>query len=355
MWNVVNAKDKRGVMNYNDVFSFNNLRKASHKCQLGVRWKPSTQKYAYNELKNLTSLYNDLKNKKYKSKGFYCFDINERGKQRHIKSLHIKDRVVQKCFCDNCLVPILTKPLIYDTGACLKNKGISFARKRIKTHLRKYTIKNKNIGYVLVFDLKSYFDSIPHNLLKEKVGKYIKDDDLNSLYSQLVDDCGGDKGLGLGSQISQISANFYLNDLDQYIKHKLKIKFYARYMDDGYLIHSSKAYLHKCLKEIINVCKTLKINININKTKIIKLSKGFVFLKRRYKISNSGRIIITPAKSGITRERKKLKKLFKHNFKNVDIHCSLISWKSTLIGTKAFHTIQNMTYLYQKLKKEILK
>lgn len=335
-------------MEYRDVFSFDNLKIASKKCQLGIRWKPSTQKYACTELLNISSLHKKLKNKTYKAKGVFEFDINERGKVRHIKSLHISDRVVQRCFCDNCLIPILTPKLIYDNGACLKNKGIKFTRDRLFVHLQKYYRHFGVEGYILVFDIKSYFDSIPHNLLKEKVNKYLKDKDLQALYSQLVDDCGGDKGLGLGSQISQISSVFYLNELDHFIKETLRIKYYARYMDDGYLLSPSKAHLQYCLCEIEKVCKSLGLQLSIRKTHIIKLSKGFTFMKRRYRLFPSGKILITASRDSKTRERRKIKKMIKKKVSPNAIRQSIISWQSSLLGTHSYHAMQNIEKLYKR-------
>ena len=337
-------------MKYDEVFTFTNLRKASTKCKRGVRWKPSTQRYIFHESVNVASLYNKLANRKYKFKGFYEFDLYERGKLRHIKSLHISDRVVQKCFCDNCLIPILTKRLIYDNGACLKNKGVSFARNRFKCHLEKF-LRHNNEGYILLFDLKSYFASIPHNLLKEKVCRLLEDDELKRFYCQLVDDCG-EIGLGLGSQISQISGTFYLNELDQFIKHVLKIKYYGRYMDDGYLLHPDKNYLHYCLKEIQRICDNLQIKLNINKTKIVKLTRPIPYLKRKYIVTGTKKIIITASREGVTRTRKRLKKMFKHNFKLFDIKSSLVSYYSTILTTKSYHIINALNKLFIRLKGE---
>lgn len=340
-------------MKFEEVFSFENLYKASRKCRLNVGWKPSTQRYLNRELINVSKLHKDLFSGKYKSLPFGEFDLNERGKVRHIKSCHIKDRVVQKCFCENCLIPLIMPRLIYDNGACMKNKGIHFARNRLKCHLQKFYRQFGNDGYVLKFDLKSYFDSIPHEKLIEKVAKIIEDEKLIKLYAQLVNDFGNGKGLGLGSQISQISAIFYLNDLDHIIKEKMHIKYYGRYMDDGYLIHKDKEHLIECLEKINKICDELGIRLNKNKTQIIKLSKGFVFLKSLWQLLPTGKVLVKASKSNIVRERRKLKK-FKPllNQKTITlshIEQSFNSWKSCLLHTQSFKQIANMQKLYIKL------
>lgn len=338
---------------FEDVFTYKNLYEASRKCRLGVGWKASTQRYLSEEICNVSKLYNDLHSGKYRALPFGEFDLYERGKARHIKSCHIKDRVVQKCFCENCLLPALMPSLIYDNGACMKDKGIHFARNRLKTHLMRFYRKHKTNGYVLVFDFKSYFDSIPHDLLIEMVGKKIQDKRLLDLYAQLVNDFGGGKGLGLGSQISQISAIYFLNGFDHFIKERLKIKFYGRYMDDGYLICHSKTHLKYCLQEMIKFCKRLKIRLNLKKTQIIKLTAGFNYLKQRWRVLESGRIIRTPCKKNIVRQRRKLKKLKakldKGDVLFENIKMSQQSWCACVAKINAKQQIFNMQKLFNSL------
>lgn len=216
---------------------------------------------------------------------------------------------MQKCLCDNCLVPILSKSLIYDNGACLKGKGLNFTTNRLKAHLQKYFRKYKgNQGYVLTFDFSKFFESIPHEQLKVKVAKKIKDPRLQKLYNYFVDQFG-DTGLGLGSQISQISALYYINDFDHYIKEKLHIKYYGRYMDDGYLIHPSKKYLKFCLQEILRLTKEMGLKINLKKTKISKLENGFMFLNRHWKLTVKSYIKTKPSHKTMARLRRKYNKL----------------------------------------------
>ena len=116
---------------FEKVFSFDNLYESYKKCCKGVNWKTSTQSYKANALLNIYKAWNDLMNGSYRSKGFIEFDITERGKPRHIKSVHISERVVQKCFCDYSLNPLLKRYFIYDNGASIKHKGIDFAMNRL--------------------------------------------------------------------------------------------------------------------------------------------------------------------------------------------------------------------------------
>lgn len=336
-------------MTYKEVFSFDNLTKAGKKCKKGVRWKPSTQNFIRHEVRTIDKLHTSLQNKTYKAKKYYSFDKVERGKLRHIKSQCIEDRIAHKCFCDNFLVPLLTPKLIYDNSACIKHKGVSFANERIKCHLQKYYRHFGNEGYVLKFDIHSFFANIDHNILKEKVGILIKDSNLKQFFDTTVDE-NGDIGLGLGSQISQICATFFLNELDHYIKHKLKIKYYARYMDDGYLIHNSKDYLKHCLCEIERILNGLGLKLNKKKTQIIKLRKGFEFLKRKYILELRGKLIIIPCKDKVIREQRKIKKMFKLKVPIKAIINSIVCWRSSIIDTCSFHIVQSIKKLFYKLK-----
>jgi hypothetical protein len=119
---------------------------------------------------------------------------------------------------------------------------------------------------------------------------------------------GDGKSLGLGSQISQVSAIFYPTGLDHFIKEKLHIKYYGRYMDDLYLIHTDKRFLQYCLHKIKAFCETLKITVNERKTRIVKLSLGIQFLKGKYVLTESVRVLRFPSKDSARRMRRKLRK-----------------------------------------------
>lgn len=337
---------------YDKVFTFDNLYKSYRLCCKGVGWKASTHKYRANAIFNVNKTYKELKNGTFKSKGFYEFDIVERGKPRHIQSVHISERVVQRCLCDFCLVPILRRSLIYDNGACLKLKGIDFSLNRMNRHLEKYYRHYSNDGYVLVFDFSSYFRLIDHEKLLKILREKIPDDRLFSLLKQLVDDFG-DIGLGLGSQISQSCALSFPNELDHIIKQELGIKYYSRYMDDGCLIHHSKEHLQKCLKRIEEVCQKLGITLNKKKTQIIKLSRGFRFLKAQFILTKTGKVLRKPYKKNIKLMRHKLKTFRKWvdegRMTVSDVKTSRVSWLGHQLKFNSYWARLNMKSLYCQL------
>lgn len=334
------------------VFSYGHLYHSYKMCRRNVAWKASVQKYITQAPLNVLNTYNRLQKGTFKSSGFYEFDLIERGKKRHIKSVTIGERVVQRCLCDYALVPMLTRTFIYDNGACMKDKGYTFAARRLSKHLRDYYREHGPEGYVLVYDFSKFFDRVSHALVKGIVRKEFTDKRIIKLTEHFID-AFGDIGLGLGSQISQVLALASANRLDHFIKEVLGIKHYGRYNDDGYLIHHDKAYLHECLEKIKVICDELGITLNTKKTQIVKLSHGFTYLKIRYFLLPSGRVIKKMAHKSIVRMRRKMKsfqeKLWTGVMSCADIYQSWQSWRAYARNFNAYHSIRSMGALYNRL------
>lgn len=296
-------------LNYDEIFTFDHLYNSYKKCCCGVGWKSSTQRYKISALTNVATIHKQLQQGTFTTRGFHEFDIMERGKPRHIQSVHISERVVQRCLCDYCLVPILSNSFIYDNGASLKNKGVDFAMNRMKLHLHRYYHTYKtNVGYILQFDFSKYFDRIVHKILYLELDKRIEDARLRKIIHQFVDVFGA-VGLGLGSQVSQICALIYPNKLDHLCKDTFRLKWYGRYMDDGYIIHPDKQQLRQCLESIRQLCDELGIVLNEKKTIITRIDKPFVFLKHRFCLTSTGKIICKARKYCSSQYRRKFRKL----------------------------------------------
>lgn len=295
------------MLDFKKVFTTGHLYSAYKKCIRGVKWKSSTQRYIDNATLHITRTKRKLLNGIFKTDGFYEFDLYERGKHRHIRSVTIRERVVQRCLCDYSLTPIIHRTFIYDNAASIENKGYHFAVRRLVSHLQKHYRKYGNEGYILLFDFSKFFDNVSHKLINAILKKQYEDKWLRELILHFVR-AFGDVGMGLGSQISQTLAVASANPLDHYLKEKKHIKRYARYMDDGYLIHHDKEYLKECLKEIKKICEALEIKLNIKKTQIVKLSHGFTWLKCRFYLLESGKVVRKIYKRSVAKMRQKLKK-----------------------------------------------
>lgn len=338
--------------NFDWVFSYEHLYHSYKMCRRNVGWKASVQKYITNAPINVYQTWQRLQAGKYRTSGFFEFDLMERGKKRHIRSVTIGERIVQRCLCDYALVPVLGRTYIYDNGASMANKGYSFAVDRLCQHLRQHYRKHGTEGYVLLFDFSKFFDRVSHRVVKAVLHKEFSDERIIKLAEHFID-AFGDVGLGLGSQISQVLALASANRLDHYIQEQCRIGSYGRYMDDGYLIHPSKEYLQKCLEGIRRICEELEITLNEKKTQIVKLSHGFTFLKVRFFLLPGGRIVRKIYHCSVTRMRRKLKSYQRFvaagKMTMDDVYQSWQSWKAYASNFNAWHTIQSMAALYNKL------
>lgn len=337
---------------YEAVFSYANLYRSYRLCRKNVAWKSSVQKYIATAPLNVYQTWVRLMQCKYKSPGFFEFDLFERGKARHIRSTVIGERVVQRCLCDNALNPMMTRTFIYDNGASLTNKGYSFSVRRIICHLQRYYRQHGSDGYILLFDFSRFFDNVSHELLSVALRKRFTDERLIQLTEHFISMFGA-RGLGLGSQISQTLALVSANRLDHFIKDECRMKYYGRYMDDGYIIHPSKAFLQRLLAQMQKLCDELGIVLNRKKTQIVRLRRGFSWLKIRLYLTPAGKVVRKIYKRSITVMRKKLKRLRRHLDDGLltrdDIYNSWQSWKAYALNFSSWRTVQSMGKLYDRL------
>lgn len=204
-------------------------------------------------------------------------------------------------------------------------------------------------------DYSKYFDSIDHDILLKELRKVVLDDRLFSLTKYFIDQFNGDKGLGLGSEVSQICAVFYVNQLDHYIKEHLYIHGYGRYMDDSYIICENINYLKFCKYKIEEYSQgKLKLKLNPKMTRIVKFKNGhFSYLKKRFHFSKTGKIIMRLNRSNSARYRRKLKRIYKHS-QTHDVNMNSIkqgydSWRSYALKCNSYKSINNMDNLYKQL------
>ncbi len=300
-------------MRLEEIFTFENIYEAHKKCRKSKQHKGEVIRFEVNLSENIYKLVNEIKTRKYKVGKYKQFIIYE-PKKRLIEALPYRDRVMLMCFCEHSLIPRLDKKLIYDNVACRKNKGTLFGMDRLKHFLKKEFFKeNNNKIYYLKCDIRKYFPSINHNILLSKLKKAGFSEDEMWFLEKIIREQPNsiERGLPLGNQSSQWFAIFYLNSLDRFIKEKLQIKGYIRYMDDFILIHRDKKYLQYCLKEINKVCNN-ELDLELNeKTQIGLVSNGIDFLGFRHTLTDSGKVIRKLRLSAKKRLRKHLKILIK--------------------------------------------
>lgn len=343
-------------MTIEELTTFEKLNNAFYQSAKASQWKEATQRYQSNLLVNNLQLQEELRSGSYKVKPTTDFILNERGKIRFIEAPCMRDRIVQKVLCHHVLLPNIRKHLIYDNYASLKDRGTTFARKRIYIMLQKYIKKYGDDGYILQVDIKKYFDSIDHAKLKEFLHKQIHESrEIMELIDYIVDSSSKTgKGLNLGSEAPQIFAIYYLNGLDDYLKTVKGIKYYGRYMDDMFIIAKDKNFLKQVLDEIRSILASLKLEANEKKTHIVKLSHGFTFLQIKYHVKN-GKVIKRSTHSKIVRERRRLKKYKgiydKGLLSEYDIYNCYKSWRNSVRKdcNSCKRTVQVLDTLYKQL------
>lgn len=218
---------------FEQVFSYEHLYRAGRECCKGVGWKCSTQRYLGNFTANIARTHRELMDGTWKTKGFFAFDLMERGKLRHIRSVHIAERVVQRCLCDNALVPLFSAAFVYDNAASLKGKGIDFAMDRLTCHLQRYYRKHGTDGWALVFDFSDYFNSAPHAPIYAESERRIRDERVQKLACGLIVKL---------QELHFLKTRFYLTETGK-VRRKMcrksarrmrrKLKTFRRWMAEG--------------------------------------------------------------------------------------------------------------------------
>lgn len=266
-------------MKYEDILcDANNLYKAYEASVKGSKWKEATQRFSLNFLRYIFQIQEDLKNRTLKNGVVDEFELHERGRIRPITSLQTSDRIIRHALCDDILFPEVKKKIIYDNGASIKKRGISYSRKRFEVHLRKYYREYGNEGYILFGDFSKFYDNIIHTIAKRELLKLFDNDEFIDWLLTIIFDgfkidvsymtdeeyltCMDDtfnkldyrttskgkhtgekfmsKSVNIGDQLSQIIGIYYPYRIDNYVKYVRSQKYYGRYMDDWYIINHSK-------------------------------------------------------------------------------------------------------------------
>jgi hypothetical protein len=265
---------------FEDIVNVNNLIEAWQEFIKGKKDKPDVRKFSYNLIDNILLLHNGLINHNYRHGGYQCFIIKD-PKQRIIHKASVRDRLLHHVVYRK-LYPFFDKNFISDSFSCRVNKGTHKALNRFRLFAYKVSKNNTKTCWILKCDIRKFFASINQNILLGILKRYIPDNNITWLLKEIIFSfCStkSGKGLPLGNLTSQLFANIYLNELDQFIKHKLRIKYYVRYCDDFVILSDNKYYLEKNISKINNFLKEkLKLQFHSDKIIIKKYHQGIDFL-----------------------------------------------------------------------------
>ncbi|MFA5174461.1 MAG: reverse transcriptase domain-containing protein [Candidatus Pacearchaeota archaeon] len=264
---------------YSEIYNKKDLILAWRKARKGKTKKDYVIKFEKNFRENILKLHEELKNKTYFPKPLKTFILRD-PKTRKISKSIFRDRIVHHSII-NIIEPIFEKIFIHDSCANRIGKGTLFALKRLDLFKRKVSFNGTKKVYCLKADIKHYFQEVNHEVLISILQRKIEDEKLMNLIRKILINRKVEEGVGmpLGNLTSQFFANVYLNELDYFIKPKLKAKYYIRYVDDFVILHKSKEQLEIWKKEIDEFLKEkLKIELHPDKSRIIGLSRGIDFV-----------------------------------------------------------------------------
>ena len=231
---------------WDKIIDFDNLMLAHRNARRGKTWYPEVKMVDLDPYKYIDRIYWMLKEKTYRVSPYEVFIRNDTGKEREISKLpYYPDRIIQWALIQ-VIEPIFIKSFITDTYSAIPQRGIHFGLRRLHAAMK----DKKETQYCLKFDVKKYYQSIPHDKLKESLRHKFKDPDLLWLLDVTVDSIDGGVGIPIGNYTSQYFGNFYLSGLDHFVKEKRDHAFYARYMDDVVVLHRNKKYLHYLRDEL---------------------------------------------------------------------------------------------------------
>lgn len=282
----------------------------------------------------------------WKPRKTHDFIINERGKTRKIKAHHVQDRQIYKTYNRLVLKPAFENILVEENSASRTGKGTDYAIKRFKQDLAYSYKKCGNDFYVIIYDFRDYFNSVNHDV--------ICDDLLPMIYESpnILDDYCKlfPNGVGIGGEPSQTVAIAYPHKLDRFLQCSQLVLKSGRYMDDGYVICRKKEDAKYILNKIYEHAKIMHLNINPKHTKICCMkSENVTFLKKRVRITDTGKILMHLTKNNVRTELKRIKCQSDNSKQLINsVIQSFSSWSSYALKYGAYYQVIKATTKFSK-------
>ncbi len=275
---------------YEDIISFQNLCKAWREFVVDKNRKDDVAEFTIKLSSNISDLYRDLLYGNYAHGLYESFIIND-PKTRIIHKATVRDRLLHHSIY-RILYPIFDKRFIFDSYSCRDFKGTHKALNRFRQFARKVSKNHRRTCWVLKCDVRKCFASIDHEVLMRVLRRHTVDDATLGLLWKIISSfssgkvvgavggAGGfGKGLPLGNLTSQLLVNIYLNELDQFIKHELKQRYYIRYADDFLVMHDDRGVLAGLLPKVRDFLQSeLRLDLHPDKVSIETVSSGIDFL-----------------------------------------------------------------------------
>lgn len=280
---------------WEEIISLPNLYDAYREARKGKRWQYVVQKFEQNTISYLLQLQIDLSARRFTTSPYKVKRIFE-PKERDIFVLpFFPDRIVQHALL-RVIIPIWDKLFIEQSYACREGKGMHEGSRKAMEHLRKYK-------YCLKCDIRKFYPSIDHDILKSIIRKKIKCRNTLWLIDDIIDSFEGGKNTPIGNFTSQWFGNLYMNELDQWVRHEKKVETYLRYTDDFIMFGDDKAALH-ALKDDIEAFLRERLALSFSRWSVFPITQGLDYLGYRH-----FRTRILLRKSTAKRVRKRMNRL----------------------------------------------
>ena len=264
---------------YSDITSVENLLEAWTEFLKEKGYRKDIQEFKLHLMDNIFALHYDLANLTYKHGKYQAFNIAD-PKPRNIHKATVRDRLLHHAIY-KILYPFFDRTFIADSYSCRNEKGTHSAIDKFRSYLYKESKNYTRNCWVLKCDIRKFFANIDHDILKNILIKYIPDQKILWLLNRVIDSfsTNPNKGLPLGNLTSQLLVNVYMNELDQFMKHKLKAKYYLRYADDFAIISNDKMWLENLVPEIADfLSQKLQLSLHPTKVSIATIASGVDFL-----------------------------------------------------------------------------
>jgi retron-type reverse transcriptase len=308
---------------FHEVVSISNLLEAWKKFSQGKRNGTEVAHFEMHLEHHLFTLHNKLITKTYTHDPYIEFVVCD-PKRRNIHKASVRDRVLHQAIFQK-LYPLFDNYFIYDSYSSRENKGTHLGVERLINFCRKETKNYTRTAYVLKCDIKKFFDSIDHTILKRLIYDKVLDEDLRNLIEIIMNSFEKTPGVGLplGNVTSQLFANIYMNEFDQFVKHSLKVKYYGRYCDDFFIVSHDKEWLNSLIRKMeLFFRETLKLQLHPNKISLRKVSQGIDFLG--YVIRPHVITIRNSTRRRILRKVTQAHKNFSNNELEKENYCAII-------------------------------
>lgn len=290
------------------VTGFDALYESMERCKSGTSWKGSVASYCLNGIERTNRLYDRIADGSYRPRKSMHFRVTH-PREREITSIGFEDRVYQRSQNDNDVYPNVTRSFISANPACQRGKGTDYARDLLTRHMREAWRRHGDTCVVVQTDVHGYYEHIIPQVAYWRLSESLDHAGLQRAVQSLEAVKRGPRGFDPGNQTVQIVGISYLDHLDHWVKERLRVRWYQRYMDDSYLILPTMGEARRALDELVVRYDAVGLKLSDKKTRIYPIKDGITWLGYRFRYSPTGHVIESIKPEAIKQHRRSLRRM----------------------------------------------